>query len=471
MSLFIFFDLSFLIAAVIFVSIFLYSRRHKLERQGLLFLYKTKLGIALIEKISKRYSLFLRALEPIVIASGYLLMAGIIWLLSTTLLLYIRLPDSSPIVKVPAIFPLIPYFPQIFNIESFFPPFYFIYFLIAIAVVALSHEFSHGIFARLNKIKIHSTGFAFLGPFLGAFVEQDEKQMNRASIKAQLSVLAAGTFANIIMAVLFGILLVFFFKLFFLPAGFIFNSYATSAVPTAELSLQNGIPLILAQQESFNTSATLIPLLNIRTNTTYFATPDTLFIVAKEKPEAFYLYDDSPALRANLSGAIIAVNDRPIRSYEDIHSALGAYKPQDNITIKTLNSSEAVNEYHLALGERDNRSFLGIGILSNKESSFRGFVQRLFSLVKDPFVYYQSRIGSSGQFIYDLLWWVVIINFFVALFNMFPAGILDGGRFLYLTVQKLSGSRKAAGYTLKATTWLFLFVVLAMMIKWAFSIF
>jgi hypothetical protein len=57
---------------------------------------------------------------------------------------------------------------------------YFTYWIVAIALVAIFHEGFHGIFARFYNIKIKSTGFGFLGPFLAFFVEQDDKQMQKA---------------------------------------------------------------------------------------------------------------------------------------------------------------------------------------------------------------------------------------------------------------------------------------------------
>ena len=73
-----------------------------------------------------------------------------------------------------------------------------------LAIVAIIHEFAHGIFMRKYKIHIKSTGFGFfpffLPVFLAAFVEQDEKSMNKASIFQQKAVLAAGTFAKACLA-------------------------------------------------------------------------------------------------------------------------------------------------------------------------------------------------------------------------------------------------------------------------------
>ena len=158
---FIFYDVAFLILFTLFVFIFLYTRKHNLKRQGLLYLYRTKFGIKLIEKFTKKFSSILRPLQYLVVLSGYTLMVCIVWILIKFSYVYLKSPDIARAIRVPVIIPLLPYVPQLFKLD-FLPPFYFTYWIIIIAIIAIPHEFAHGIFARLNKIRIHSTGFGFL---------------------------------------------------------------------------------------------------------------------------------------------------------------------------------------------------------------------------------------------------------------------------------------------------------------------
>jgi membrane-associated protease RseP (regulator of RpoE activity) len=81
-------------------------------------------------------------------------------------------------------------------------------------------------------------------------------------------------------------------------------------------------------------------------------------------------------------------------------------------------------------------------------------------------VYYQSSMGDFGIFIYNLLWWIVIINISVALMNMLPLGIFDGGKFFYLSVLAITRSKKASEIAYKFSTWFFIILLAAMMIKW-----
>ncbi|MBU0977578.1 MAG: site-2 protease family protein, partial [Nanoarchaeota archaeon] len=187
------YDLIFLAVFIVFVIIFLSTRKKNLERQGILYLYKTKWGINVIDKIAKKCRVILKPLQYVIMFSGYALMVGILWLLSRSTYLYLT-TSIAQLIRAPPVFPVIPYFPQIFGLESLFPPLYFTYFIIALGVIAVFHEAAHGIYARFYNLKVTSTGFAFLGPVLGAFVEPDEKQMNKAPRFNQMVILAAGTF-------------------------------------------------------------------------------------------------------------------------------------------------------------------------------------------------------------------------------------------------------------------------------------
>ena len=62
-----------------------------------------------------------------------------------------------------------------------------------------------------------------------------------------------------------------------------------------------------------------------------------------------------------------------------------------------------------------------------------------------------------------------MLNFLVALFNMLPVGILDGGRFFYLTVWGITRKEKIGKWAYKAITWFILALIVVMMVKWAMT--
>lgn len=77
------------------------------------------------------------------------------------------------------------------------------FFLLLIPLVLIPHEFLHALMLRLHGIKIKSAGlFALLCLPIGAFVEPEKRQFERASLASKLKVVCAGSFANCFMFLL-----------------------------------------------------------------------------------------------------------------------------------------------------------------------------------------------------------------------------------------------------------------------------
>lgn len=461
---FIVYDITLLILFAIFISVFLYTKRKNLRKEGLLFLYRTKWGVKLINYIGKKYKRLLKVLSYVSIGFGYILMATMLYLFYIILRIYAFRPDIVREIKVPPIMPLIPY---IDKIVPNLPSFYFIYWIIIIAVIAITHEFSHGIFMKRYNIRIKSTGFGFFPFFLPifpvAFVEQDEKSMKRKRKFEQMAVLSAGTFANILTAIFcFGILWL-FFSLAFSPAGVIFDTYAYSIVGIASISSVNGIPLSNASYEGVLDLVNETGLNKIESkDDNYLITKDFL---EKQKNDEKYvlLYDDSPAINAGLTGVIIEVNGVKVDSREKLGEELLMNSPGEKITIQTK-TEEEILEYEIILGEHPNNkslAWLGIGFIGQTKSG----IFESISFFQKPNVYYESSFGA-GLFIYNLFWWLILISIGVALINMLPVGIFDGGRFFYLTVLAITKNEKKAKNFFKFTTYFFLLLFFLLMAFW-----
>jgi len=88
--------------------------------------------------------------------------------------------------------------------------------VLSLAVLLFFHEVSHGILARVEKIRVKNSGLVLFGFLpIGAFVEPDEKQLQKSDAEKQKNVLAAGSSANLIISIIFFILfLVYYFTLF-----------------------------------------------------------------------------------------------------------------------------------------------------------------------------------------------------------------------------------------------------------------
>lgn len=457
-----FYDLIFLTVFCIWVVWFLATRKHNLHREGWMYLYKTQLGVKYIEKFSKKYSNFLKMLQYPIVVLGWALMAGIVFLLGQTVYIYAKYPQITQIIKAPPVMPLIPYFPQIFGVENFLPDFYFMYFLLALLIVAIVHEFSHGIYMRLFGVRIKSTGFAFLGPILGAFVEQDDKDFRKKKRFEQMVVLAAGVFANILFSLIFFFILVLFFSASYSPQGYIFDNYAYGPVQTSEISSYAAINENLTQVMAYNQS--------------YFYLGNVsslLKTLNNSNVSGMLLYADSPAMRAQIKGIIIEMNGIRIKNRADLSFYLQSVKPGDNITMKT-NYNGTVQEYNITLAKNpydDEKAFLGV---MNNQPAPRGIFGKfvaLFTNFKDNTTHYVANYDAGlASYIYNLIWWIMLINLFVGLFNMLPLGILDGGRFFYLGVFGLTKSEKIASQSFKWATRIIGIIFLLMIIFWIISL-
>ncbi len=467
---FIVYDLVLLMIFLIFVTWFLYTNRKNLKKEGPFFLYKTTWGMKLIDHIGTKYEKTLKFFSYVSVTLGYILMIGMLYLVFQIVYIYLT-TSISQIIRAPPIAPLLPYFPKLFGMENFFPPFYFSYFIIAIIIVATVHEFAHGIFMRRYGIKIKSTGFAFFKycpVFLGAFVEQEEKGMISKSRFKQKSALGAGVLANIITTILFYILLFIFFSLTFAPVGVVFDDYSYSAVGIASISMINGVAVV-------NPSMERIVELSKDNEFNEIEAGGRKYIgiagFSRDKTE-IGLYDDAPAIKSEMSGAITHLNNNKITSLESLSAELEQYSPGQEIIVKTTNGEE-YQEHQIILGENPSekgKAWLGIGFIDNSREGITGLFFSMVPSYEEPHVYYEAN-NDVNLFIKDLLWWIVIINLLVAFFNMLPVGFLDGGRFFYLTVLGITKKKKIAEKSFAAITYFLLFVLIVLMIKWVTGFF
>ena len=467
----VFYDILFLVVFFIGTSLFLYFKRKNLAQEGSLILYKTQWGVKFIDKIGQKYKKIIYFLSYVSVFVGYLLMAGIIYLIIRSVYIYLTTPISEQI-RAPPVMPLIPYFPQLFGLGDVFPAFYFVYFIFAILIVATMHELSHGIFARASGIRIKSTGFAFFKYFpalFGAFVEQDEKQMNSKSKFQQMSVLSAGVFANVLVAVFCFIIMGIYFSTMFTASGVGFYDYAFAIVPASQIVSVNGISL-----ETPSVSQVL-DLVNTG-NFSDIQTANETFVGVRNilDEDELLLYYDAPAIRSNLGGIILEVNNQKITNLNGLSEEIKRYNPGEKIKIKTMD-----NETELVLGVKPNsEEEPWLGIVSTKPQNF--FVEEgihILSSFQSKNLYLRGNVWHSprypgiSEFFYYLFWWIFLINILVALFNMLPVGILDGGRFFYLTILGISQSKKFATRVFRGMNYFIFGLFLVLILKWAFSFF
>jgi len=175
--------------------------RKKIHIQKILFpllyiaMYRTKIGLRFMDKAGRRFPRFMRIIGSIGVAVGFLGMIFISFALIQNMYQLFTKPEAVPGVGL-----VLPFEAK----GVFYVPFF--YWIVSIFIIAAVHEFSHGILARTYNMKIKSSGFAIFGiliPILpAAFVEPDEKEMQKRPKHEQLSVFAAGPFSNILLALI-----------------------------------------------------------------------------------------------------------------------------------------------------------------------------------------------------------------------------------------------------------------------------
>ena len=193
------------IAAVVFLiilTIFVFLKRKSLDTKFLIpyflyfSMYRTSFGLEFMDYAARKYRKIMLYIGYLGILIGFLGMAVISYGLINNLYVLFTKPEAVPGVGL-----VLPFKAK----GVFFVPFF--YWIISIFVIAIVHEFAHGLIARAHNLKVKSSGFAFLGLIIpiipAAFVEPDEKALRKKPSKEQLSVFAAGPLSNIAAAFLF----------------------------------------------------------------------------------------------------------------------------------------------------------------------------------------------------------------------------------------------------------------------------
>ncbi len=225
----------FILIFYLLVIFFIAYNWKKIEKQAkIIFLYRTKLGLRLMDKISQKLREWVILFGYVGMGAGFVGLVIISYVLINNLYALITKPEAVsgvslvlPGVHVPGMGVL---------------PFW--YWILAIFAIAIVHEFSHGVVARAHNIPVKNTGLVFFGPILGAFVEPDEKKMRKEQDIVQYSVLAAGSFSNIVLAVVALLFLNFAFmplqETMVTPSGFSFDNYVNDNLPAAKAGIEPG---------------------------------------------------------------------------------------------------------------------------------------------------------------------------------------------------------------------------------------
>lgn len=251
---------------------FIIIKRKQLDVQAkIIILYRTKWGLRWMDRTVQRWKEWIVLFGYIGVGIGFVGMIFISYTLIKNLIDLMMMPGTTsgvslvlPGIDVPGVGIL---------------PFW--HWLVAIFLIAVVHEFSHGIVARAHKLEVKNTGIVFFGPIIGAFVEPNEEKMRKEKEVVQYSVLAAGSFSNIILAIVALLLMSLLFvpiqQTMVEPTGFTFQSYVDSTYPFAQAAIAPGTLI---------TGINNIPTLRFEDFSSELAAKkpgDTIIVHAKEK--------------------------------------------------------------------------------------------------------------------------------------------------------------------------------------------
>lgn len=265
---------------IILMTLFLLKKRKEVAIQKLLWpviymiMYRTTFGLKLMDTWAKKYREWIKLLGTISIGIGF---AGMVWVTYEIIKVTVSFLHAPKTVEtgVALVLPGVT-IPGLGKLSFF-------HWLLALTILVIVHEFSHGVVARAFNLKIKSSGFAFLSlivPIIpAAFVEPDEKEIVKQPHTTQNAIYAAGPISNGILTII--ALLCTTLLLFPLHSAISHESGSSfdiinDTLPASLGGLQSGMIIIGINDQQINNSNDLINSLN------NYHPGDTLLIKTKE---------------------------------------------------------------------------------------------------------------------------------------------------------------------------------------------
>jgi membrane-associated protease RseP (regulator of RpoE activity) len=289
------------------------------------------------------------------------------------------------------------------------------YVLLGLVVAIIVHEFSHGILALADKIKVKSLGILYLIVPIGAFCEPDDEEVKKARILSRMRIYAAGPTANFVV-VLLSILL--------------FSGFCMSAVqPTTEgaivFTVDANSP---ASQIGVQTGSIITNV-----NNTVIHTGDEYFI-AWNNTKANQTINISYIQTGTLHTTQVTLGDkyneyakRPAIYLKNNES----YKGKGYLGVQSLLRDSVYQEYVTIL----KNPFFNFpqGLLTFYSLPLLGYFAG-YNPIVSPFTDTYRITGPLGALPIPLFWmivnaiyWIFWLNLAVSLFNVLPMVPLDGG--------------------------------------------
>ena len=258
-------ELILFIIFLLIVGFLIYRDRKNIKLEGILIIRRTKKGKKFIEATAKKHPKLWNIVATIgIIISVPVMLIGCIYLIYNAFFIIQGVSEQGVSLVLPGPVSSIEAHPGILVMPWWL-------WVFGVATVVIPHEFFHGIIARTEKIRIKSLGWLLLLFLPGAFCEPDENQLKKSKPKTKMKVYAAGSSANLIIALFVLITSFLLLFTFYQPSGLVYRGVI------------NGYP----------------------------------------------------SYEANLTGVIKSINDMPINSVEDLTNVLTKIEPNTKIQIET----------------------------------------------------------------------------------------------------------------------------------------
>ena len=288
------------------------------------------------------------------------------------------------------------------------------YVLLGLIIAIVVHEFSHGILALVDKLKVKALGVLYLIVPIGAFCEPDDEEVKKAKILPRMRIYSAGPTANFVVVILSILLFSAVFMSAVQPAGdgtVVFMVDADS--PGEHIGLHSGVIIT-----SFNDT-------KISNGTNFF--------VAWNNTKANQTINISFIYNGVTSTTHVVLLDKYVEyaKRSTIYVNNVSYKGKGYLGIQSL-LRDSIFRSHLAILKNPFSDFPN-GLLTFYSLPLLGYFAG-YNPIVSPFTGTYIITGPLS-FIPPALFWIIInaiywifwLNLAVSLFNVLPMVPLDGG--------------------------------------------
>ncbi|VVB59382.1 Peptidase family M50 [uncultured archaeon] len=300
------------------------------------------------------------------------------------------------------------------GINPILPLEYLGYILLGLIIAIMVHEFSHGILALVDKLKVKSLGILYLIVPIGAFCEPDDEDVKKARILSRMRIYAAGPTANFVVV----LLCILLFSVVFMPAvqpetqgAIVFTIDDDS--PASQIGLQTGVIIT-------------------RLNGTMIHSGEEYFKVWNNT-KANQTINITYMKSGNLHTTQVLLSDKYIQYARrtTVYINNESYKGKGYLGVQSL-LRDSVFQEHLAILKNPFFDFPR-GLLTFYSLPLLGYFAGYNPIIA-PFTDAYVITGPLSILPTSLFWiiinaiyWIFWLNLAVSLFNVLPMVPLDGG--------------------------------------------